>query len=186
MAGWDVDDVALGGPASAPTMRGPRRRPRPPKTIRTARAWAAIVALIAFAFGPYWMIRGIEHDHVVDRGAGVLSDPFVHCSSGSRHRTCTEDVHLLVSASGRTVTLADVKGLYATLESRPAHELSVDHVYYDTTNSEVNKVTYGATTYQVETTRQAFLVIGIVFVAVGAASLGLFVYLMTAGRRRKS
>lgn len=169
--------LPLGRPAS-------RRRPR---NTLAARILTAILAVLTLAVGSDWIVRAIEHNHVVDRGAGVLSHPSVHCTPGFRGgRTCTQDVRLQISADGKTVTLDDVSGLFATVSSRPAQVMPVDHVYYDTTNSEVNKVVYGTTTYRVETSRHSFLLSGIVALVVGLASLGLFWYLMLGARRARS
>lgn len=131
----------------------------------------------------YWLVRGVESDHIVDRGAGVLSQPAVDCTYYLRGApVCTNDVHLLISASGKTMTVHDVKGLYTMLRDQPGQRIPVTHIYYDATNSQLNALVYGSTTYRVETTSHAFVVLAVVMLAVG---LGLLGWLGTALRARR-
>lgn len=150
------------------------------------RVWVAIIAVVAFALGGYWMVRTFASATVVDRGAGVLSQPSLDCSgNGPSTRHCSDEVHLRISAGGTTVTLTDVPGLYATLKAQSTQQLDVDHVYYDTTNSEVNRLVYGTTSYRVEETKHAFLAAGIVALVVGFSSVVLLGYLIASGRRSR-
>jgi hypothetical protein len=161
------------------------RRPRFSVDATSTLVWTVIVVVIALPLGTYWVVRGIEHDIIVNRGAGVVEQPHISCTSGgggTGSPVCTKNVKVYIDASRQTTTQTDVDGLYAQAESTTDKAFAVQAVYVDTTNHEVNKLVYNGTTYVLETNKKSFLASAIVALVVAAVAIGFLVYLLK--RRR--
>jgi hypothetical protein len=131
-----------------------------------------IIFICAAGLGTYWVIRASEHNHIVNKGAGVISQPNVTCRQSTQSGPiCTRNVKLYIDATGQTSSQDDVNGLYAQAEAAPGQSFTVQAVYVDETNSTVDKVVFGGTAYQIETTHKAFGEVAAIawVIAVGAA-----------------
>jgi hypothetical protein len=147
--------------------------------------WTFIVVVIATSLGIYWLIRGLEVDNVVNKGAGVVEQPVISCNhpvSPGLTPVCSKDVKVLVDTTHQLITQTDVDGLYARAESSPGKAFDVQDVYIDTTNNQVDKVVYGTTVYKLEPTQTSFLGEGIVVLVVDVGAIGFLAYLLK--RRR--